>query len=96
MLDPHGPSAPSSTPVTTRETHLANKCLPMRLPISPRHLNPFKQNGLKPHDYEIHIPGTDCVTPCDASCQKMPPDASQISAPPPQPIETEPLKTSRL
>jgi hypothetical protein len=34
--------------------------------------------------------------PCDASCKKMPPDASQIFAPPPQPIEKEALKTSRI
>ena len=31
--------------------------------------------------------------PCDASCQKSPPDASQDLFPPPQPIETEELKT---
>jgi putative DNA primase/helicase len=29
--------------------------------------------------------------PCDASCEKFPPDASQISDPPTQPTETEPL-----
>ena len=84
---PSIPLAPSSTPVTTRETHLARKCLPMRLPISPRRLNPLKKSGLKPHDYEFHKPGIDCVTPCDASCQKVPPDASQNLAPLPQLIE---------
>ena len=34
--------------------------------------------------------------PGDASCKKVPQDASQISAPAPQPIEKEQLKTSRL
>ena len=33
---------------------------------------------------------------CDASCQKSSHDASQISAPPPQPTENEQLKTSLL
>ena len=46
-------------PPTTRETHLAKKYLQMRLPISPRRLNPLKRSSLKPHDYELHIPGTD-------------------------------------
>jgi hypothetical protein len=32
--------------------------------------------------------------PCDASCRKGPPDASQNFEPPPQPIEKEELKTS--
>ena len=32
--------------------------------------------------------------PCDASCQKSPPHASQNLKPPPQPIEKEELKTS--
>jgi hypothetical protein len=34
--------------------------------------------------------------PCDASCQKSPPDASQDLFPPPQPIEKEELKTRCL
>ena len=90
---PSIPSAPSSASPTTRETHLAKKCLPMRLPISTHGLNPLKKSGLKPHDYEFHIP-EQMRHPCDASCKKVPPDASQISAPPPQPIEKERLKTS--
>jgi hypothetical protein len=61
MLDPLIPSAPSSASPTTRETHLAKKCLPMRLPISPRRLNPLKKSGLKPHDYEFHIPERDAI-----------------------------------
>ncbi len=32
--------------------------------------------------------------PCDASCKKVPPDASQNLDPPTQPIEKEDLKTS--
>jgi len=32
--------------------------------------------------------------PCDASCQKSPPDASQNLEPPPYPIETKCLTTS--
>jgi hypothetical protein len=32
--------------------------------------------------------------PCDASCKKVPPDASQNPDPPTQPIEIEELKTS--
>jgi hypothetical protein len=47
---------------TAQETQLARKCLPMRLPISPHRLNLLKKSGLKPHDYEFHIPGTRCVT----------------------------------
>jgi hypothetical protein len=35
------------------------KVPPMRLPISTHGLNPLKKSGLKPHDYEFHIPGTD-------------------------------------
>jgi hypothetical protein len=31
---------------------------------------------------------------CDASCKKVPPDASQNLDPPTQPIETKALKTS--
>ena len=71
---PSIPSAPSSTPVTTRETHRAKKCLPMRHPISPRRLNPLKKSGLKPHDYEFHMPGTDAsprVTHLAKKCPKM-------------------------
>ena len=59
MLDPLDPLSTIVRSPTTRETHLAKKCLPMRLPISPPHLNPLKKSGLKPHDYEFHIPGTD-------------------------------------
>src|SRR5208337_2153871 len=42
-----------------RETHLAQNPLPMRLPISPRHLNPLKNKSLKPDVYELHIPEQD-------------------------------------
>jgi len=73
MLDPLGPSAPSSTPVTTRETHLAKKCLPVRLPISPRRLNSLKKSHLKPHDYEFHIPGTDASPRVTQFTKKCPP-----------------------
>jgi hypothetical protein len=73
MLDPLGPSAPSSTPVTTRETHLAKKCLPVRLPISPRRLNSLKKSRLKPHDYEFHIPGTDASPRVTQLTKKCPP-----------------------
>jgi hypothetical protein len=34
--------------------------------------------------------------PCDASCKKVPPDASQNLEPPPQPTEKEELKTSLI
>jgi hypothetical protein len=34
--------------------------------------------------------------PCDASCPKTPPDASQNFAPRTQPLETEDLKTSQM
>jgi hypothetical protein len=33
---------------------------------------------------------------CDASCKKVPPDASQDLDPPTQPVEKEALKTSRM
>ena len=36
----------------------------------------------------------DPYRPCDASCEKYPPDASQNFRPQPQPIETQDLKTS--
>jgi hypothetical protein len=58
MLDPLDPLSAIVRLPTTRETHLAKKCLPMRLPISTHRLNPLKKSGLKPHDYEFHIPGT--------------------------------------
>jgi hypothetical protein len=61
MLDPLDPLSAIVRPPTTRETHLAKKCLQMRLPISPRRLNPLKRSGLKPRDYELHIPGTDAA-----------------------------------
>ena len=59
MLDSLDPLSAIVCPPTTRETHLAKNCLPMRLPISPHRLNPLKRSGLKPRDYELHIPGTD-------------------------------------
>ncbi len=59
MLDPLDPLSAIVRPPTTRVTHLAKKCPPMRLPISTRRLNPLKRSGLKPHDYELNIPGTD-------------------------------------
>jgi hypothetical protein len=34
------------------------------------------------------------VHPCDASCKKVPPDASQNLGPPPQAIEKQGLETS--
>jgi hypothetical protein len=43
---------PARTPVT----HLAKKAFPMRHKIAGNHLNPLKTNGLKSHDYELHIP----------------------------------------
>jgi hypothetical protein len=61
MLDPLDPLSAIVHLPTTRETHLAKKCLPMRLPISPHHLNPLKKSGLKPHDYDLHIPGRDAT-----------------------------------
>jgi hypothetical protein len=54
MLDPLGPSAPSSTPVTTRETHLAKECPPMRHKTSPLYLNSLNNKRLKLDDYELH------------------------------------------
>ena len=86
MLVPLDPVSAIVRPPTTRVTHLAKKCPPMRHPISPRRLNPLKKSGLKLDDYELHTQ-TDASPPCDASCKKVPQDASQISAPPPQPIE---------
>lgn len=45
---PHlGPPAP-------RETHLAGKILPMRLPTAGHHPNPLKKRSLKRHLYELH------------------------------------------
>jgi hypothetical protein len=61
MLDPLDSLSAIVRPPTTRVTHLAKKRLPMRLPISPRRLNPLKRSGLKPRDYELHIPGTDAA-----------------------------------
>jgi hypothetical protein len=59
MLDPLDPLSAIVRSLTTRVTHLAEKRLPMLRPISPRRLNPLKRSGLKPRDYEFHIPGTD-------------------------------------
>jgi hypothetical protein len=39
----------SSSSLTIRETHLAKKTLPMRLPTSNHHRNPLKKRSLKPH-----------------------------------------------
>ena len=91
MLDPLGPSAPSSTPVTTRETHLAKNCLPMRLPISPRHLNPLKKSRLKPRDYELHIPGTDASPRVTHLAKKCPPMRHKTS-----PLYLNSLNNKRL
>ena len=49
-------AAPFWPPARARVTHLARKALPMRHKISSQHLNPLKQRGLKPHDYELHTP----------------------------------------
>jgi hypothetical protein len=42
---------------TTRETHLAKKALPMRLPTSSHCRNPLKNSGLQRHELQLHIPG---------------------------------------
>jgi hypothetical protein len=47
-------------------------------------------NSLDPLSAIVRLPNH----PGDASCKKVPPDASPNLAPPPQPIETERLKTS--
>jgi hypothetical protein len=61
MLDPLDPLSAIVRLPTTRETHLARKCLPMRLPISLIPINQLKTNALKPHDYEFHTPGRDAT-----------------------------------
>jgi len=61
MPDPLDPLSAIVRLPNNRETHLAKKCLPMRLPISPLPLNPLKKSGLKPHDYEFHIPERDAT-----------------------------------
>jgi hypothetical protein len=45
-----------AAPAAIREAHLAKKALRMRLPISPHHLNPLKNQSLRPADYELHTP----------------------------------------
>ena len=90
-LIPSIPSAPSSTPVTTRVTHRAKKCLPMRHPISPRRLNPLKKSALKPHDYEFHMPGTDASPRVTHLAKKCPPMRHKIS-----PLYLNSLKNKRL
>jgi hypothetical protein len=47
-------------------------------------------NSLDPLSTIVRLPNH----PGDASCRKVPPDASPNLDPPPQPIETERLKTS--
>jgi hypothetical protein len=85
-LIPSIPSAPSSASPTTRETHLAKKCLPMRLPISTHGLNPLKKSGLKPHDYEFHIPGADASPGWAASAGPgKPAPGPRLPAPDPRP-----------
>jgi hypothetical protein len=43
------PLAPVELP-TVRETHLAKKALPARLPTSPQHRNSLKKRSLKRHE----------------------------------------------
>ena len=73
MLDPIDPPRAIVRLPTTRVTHRAKKCLPMRHPISPRRLNPLKKSGLKPHDYEFHIPETDASPRVTQLTKKCPP-----------------------
>ena len=47
MLDPLDPLSTIVRSPTTRETHLAKKCLPMRLPISPPPPQPIEKEWLK-------------------------------------------------
>ena len=92
-----------AVPAAIRETHFAQKALKMRLPTADHHLNPLKTNSLKPYDYELHTPDKPASPasatwppPCDASCRKTPPDASQNLTLPPQPTEKSAFKGRRL
>ena len=46
-------------PLTVRETHLPEKCPPMRLPISTHLRNQLKQSGLRPDKLQLHTPEPD-------------------------------------
>jgi len=84
MLDPLDPLSAIVCLPNHRETHLAKKCLPMRLPISPRRLNPLKKSSLKPHDYEFHS-RTDASPgwpPCPVRENRSPPLHRVLREPP--------------
>ena len=71
---------------------VAATCSPSPIPALFGSRIALKINHLREATRIINLRGH----PCDASCQKSPPDASQNLKPPPQPIEKEDLTTSRL